>query len=124
MRPTRDYFNEMIEMRAKNSYANCKTAYFVEYHGFMLMDFHETSITGILLMGLSKISCIWKTFCSILCFPAFNLHTHIQTYIHTYIHTYMYANVSDKYICQMQSSPLDRCTPHPWAEISCGQVSY
>ena len=34
----------------------------------MLMDFHETFITGILLTRLSKISCIWKTFCIILCF--------------------------------------------------------
>ena len=38
--------------------------------------------------------------------PTFNLHTH------TYI------------LCQMQSWPLVRCTPTPWADTSCGQVWY
>ena len=34
----------------------------------MLMDFHETSTRGILLIRQLKISCIWKPFCIILCF--------------------------------------------------------
>ena len=59
------------------------------------MDFHGTSLSGILLIRLSKISCIWKTFCIILCF----LHSSFtQTHLHTYINTYMYVNVSDNYL--------------------------
>ena len=54
----------------------------------MLTDSHETSITGILLMRLSKISCIWKTFSIHPLLPTFNLDTHTHTHIHTYIHTF------------------------------------
>ena len=73
----------IIEM--KGNYANFKTACFVKYLGSMLTDFHETSITGILLMRLSKISCIWKTFSIILCLlHSIFTHTHIHTYIHTF----------------------------------------
>ena len=93
-------------------YANFKTACFVEYLASMLMDFHETSITGILLMSLSKMSCIWKTFCIILCL----LHS-ILTHTHTYIQTCMYVHVSHNYLFvpnvvlmfhQMYPHPLGR----------------
>ena len=40
---------KMIKMRGKN-FANFKNAHFVKYLGSMLMYFHETSITWILLM--------------------------------------------------------------------------
>ena len=90
----RDSFVETIKMRG-NTYANFKTAHFVEYLGSMLMDFDETSVTGILLMRLLKISCIWKIFCIILCF-LHSIFTH--THIYTYIHTCMYVNVSDNYL--------------------------
>ena len=72
-------------------YAYFTTAHFVEYLSSMLMDFHETSITGILLFRLLKISCIWKTFCIILCF----LHSIFMHII--YIHACIYVNVSDNY---------------------------
>ena len=58
----------------------------------MLKDFQETSVTGITLMRLLKISCIWMTFCIILCF-LHSIFTHTHIHIHTYIHTCMYFDV-------------------------------
>ena len=136
----RDSFDEMIEMRGNNPYANCKTACLVEYHGSfltyftrllkqgffwwddqnegqwpyanfkttcfvkylgsMLTDFHETSITGILLMRLLKISCVWKTFCIILCILHL-IYTH--RFIHICIHVHMLICLATTFLCQMQS---------------------
>ena len=58
------------------------------------MDFHETSITGILLMRLKNLF-YPEDFLHHPLLPAFNLHTHTHTYI--YIHVCMYVNVSDSY---------------------------
>ena len=44
---------KMIKMRGRNSMLTSKLQ-FVKYLGSMLMDFHKTSITGILLMRQSK----------------------------------------------------------------------
>ena len=41
-------------MSGQQPYGNIKTAHFVKYLGSMLMNFHETSIIGILLMRLLK----------------------------------------------------------------------
>ena len=67
-------------MRAKTLYANFKTTHFVEYLGSMLIDFHDTSIVGIVLYVEDLLHHPLL--------PAFNLHnnTHIQTYIHTCMH--------------------------------------
>ena len=46
----RNSFDEMIEMRGNNPMLPSKTAHFTKYLGSMLMNFHKTSITGILLM--------------------------------------------------------------------------
>ena len=75
-----------------------KTAHFVKYLCSMLMDFYETSITGILFIGLSKISCIWKTFCIILYF-LYSIFTHT----HIYIHVCMLMCLTTIFLCQMQS---------------------
>ena len=85
-------------------YANFKTAHFVEYLSSMLMDFHKTSIMGILLIRLLKMSCIWKTFCIILCF----LHL-IFTFmhIHIYIHTCMLMWMTTIFQCQMCSPEIN-----------------
>ena len=45
----RDSFDETIEMRGNNSLLTLKLFVF-KYLSFMLMDFHETSITGFLLI--------------------------------------------------------------------------
>ena len=82
----------------QQTYANFKAAHFVEYLSSMLMDFHETSKTGILLMRILKISCIRKTFCIVLCF----LHS-IFTHIHKYIHVCMLMCLATIFLCQMQS---------------------
>ena len=50
----RDSFDEAIKMRDNNPILHFKTACFVKYLGSMLIDFDETSITGILLMRWSK----------------------------------------------------------------------
>ena len=80
--------------------SNFKTACLVKYLSSLFMDFHEFSIAGILLMRLLKISCIWKTFCFILCF----LHL-IFTHTHTCIHTYMYVC-----LCVWQLSFCAKCS--------------
>ena len=79
------------------------TTCFVKYLGSMLMDFNETSITGILLMRLLKISCIWKTYCIILCF----LHS-------IYTNTYIHVNVSDNYLLVPNAGlTFGQMYPHP-----------
>ena len=49
-----DSFDEMIKMRGSTPYANFKIVCLVKCLGSMLTDFHETSITGILLMRQLK----------------------------------------------------------------------
>ena len=63
------------------------------------MDFHETSIKGILVMRLLKISCIWKTFTSS---SASCIHSS-HTCIHIYIHACRLMCLTTIFLCQMQS---------------------
>ena len=79
-------FKPMYCSREYQASTRSKLQHFVKYLGIMLLGFYEISITGILLMRLSKISCIWKTFCIILCFLHL-IFTH--TYIHICIHVCM-----------------------------------
>ena len=65
-----------------NPCANFKTACFVKYLGLLLMDFHETSITGIPLLRLKDLFYLEDLLHHPL-LPAFNLHTHTHTYIYT-----------------------------------------
>ena len=50
----RDSFDEMIQMRGNNPMLTSKWHIFVKYLDPMLMDFHQSSITGIFLMRWLK----------------------------------------------------------------------
>ena len=49
-----DSFEETIKMRGNNPMLTSKLPGFVKFLDSLLIDFHETSLTGILLMRQSK----------------------------------------------------------------------